>query len=253
MSANYELELSYKVANTPVNIFPYAHFYVSNVFPRAFYSDLQKNLPDPQAMTSLAETGRVTPGAYKERFILPLNEEGLAKLPEDKRKFWHDTIAWLIHGHFGEVMMRKFGPIVHERFKNFPGAQFFYEGLLVNDVTNYSLGPHADAPRKVITMLFYLPADESQKHLGTSIYVPKDRSFTSDTGAHFKAQDFDLVTTMPFLPNSLFAFARTDSSFHGVEPVNDPNTRRWLLLFDIYARLPKDEKLVAAAPVGAKV
>ncbi len=39
---------------------------------------------------------------------------------------------------------------------------------------------------------------------------------------------------MPFAPNSLFVFLKTDSSFHGVEPVSDPDTRRWLLLYDIF-------------------
>jgi hypothetical protein len=239
MTASHELRLSYKVANTPINMFPYAHFFLSDVFPNEFYSELLKNLPDPQTMISLAETGRVTPGSYKERFILPLNPEGLKKLPEGQQKFWHDFMTWIHGGRFSQIMMQKFAPIVQERFKNRQNVQFYQEALLINDVTNYSLGPHADAPRKVISMLFYLPADESQKHLGTSIYIPKDPSFTSDTGAHYKAKDFDLVATMPFLPNSLFAFARTDTSFHGVEPINDPNTRRWLLLFDIFARLPE--------------
>ncbi len=250
MAASYELQLCYTVGNAPISLFPFAHCYVPNVFPAEFYAELQRNLPDPQTMTSLAETGRVTPGAYKERFILPLNDEGLHKLQDGQKKFWQDSMKWLLGGRLGQVMLRKFGPIVHERFKNAPGVQFYNEGLLVNDVTNYALGPHADSPRKVITMLFYLPGDESQKHLGTSIYVPKDPSFASSTGEHYKAKDFDLVATMPFLPNSLFAFARTDTSFHGVEPVTDPNTRRWLLLFDIYAKQPKTQGQNAASPAS---
>jgi hypothetical protein len=39
---------------------------------------------------------------------------------------------------------------------------------------------------------------------------------------------------MPFKPNSLFTFVKGDNSFHGVEPVGDPDTRRWLLLFDVF-------------------
>jgi hypothetical protein len=34
----------------------------------------------------------------------------------------------------------------------------------------------------------------------------------------------------------VFAFFKTDNSFHGVERVMDPDTRRWLLLFDIYVK-----------------
>jgi hypothetical protein len=34
----------------------------------------------------------------------------------------------------------------------------------------------------------------------------------------------------------MFAFVKTDNSFHGVEPVTDPDTKRWLLLYDVYVR-----------------
>ena len=100
MSASHELQLSYRVANAPVNVFPYPHCFISDVFPKDFYADMQRNLPDPKVMVSLAETGRVTPGAYKERFILELKPNGLEKLPEDKRKFWQDFANWLLAGRF---------------------------------------------------------------------------------------------------------------------------------------------------------
>jgi hypothetical protein len=57
---------------------------------------------------------------------------------------------------------------------------------------------------------------------------------------------------MPFAPNSLFAFFKTDNSFHGVEPVLDADTRRWLLLYDIYVRNPKPpaQPTVRSAPAA---
>ncbi len=37
--------------------------------------------------------------------------------------------------------------------------------------------------------------------------------------------------------NSAFIFLKTANSFHGVEPVIDPDCKRmWLLLFDVYFR-----------------
>ena len=81
-----------------------------------------------------------------------------------------------------------------------------------------------------------LPKDLSQEHLGTSMYLPKDRDFRCPGGPHHPHAQFDRVWTMPFRPNSLFAFVKTSASFHGVEPVSDPDARRWLLLYDIYAK-----------------
>ena len=120
------------------------------------------------------------------------------------------------------------------------------EALLVQDITNYKLGPHTDTPHKVITLLFYLPKDTSQSHMGTSIYVPKEPTFRCPGGPHYPHEGFERLWSMPFLPNSLFAFFKTDNSFHGVEPVRDEGCRRWLLLYDLY-----EQKVPAAAPAPA--
>jgi len=148
--------------------------------------------------------------------------------------------AWLVGGAFSRVLTRKFHSYLVQRFEG-RKISLYDEALLVQDTTNYALGPHSDAPRKVITLLFYLPKDTSQQHLGTSIYVPRDREWTCLGGPHYQHEDFERLWTMPFLPNSLFVFFKTDRSFHGVEPVADPDTRRWLLLYDIFVQPPHDE------------
>jgi len=64
------------------------------------------------------------------------------------------------------------------------------------------------------------------------------------------------MMTMPFLPNSLFAFLKTHNSFHGVEPIQETGVRRDLLLYDIkvenppeMARQASSAQPVATAPV----
>jgi len=74
--------------------------------------------------------------------------------------------------------------------------------------------------------------------------VPKDRRFTCPGGPHHRFDGFDRMLTMPYLPNSLFAFFKTKNSFHGVEPVNDAGAQRNLLLYDLRIRpqpQPDDE------------
>jgi hypothetical protein len=41
---------------------------------------------------------------------------------------------------------------------------------------------------------------------------------------------------MPFLPNALFGFFKTDRSFHGVEAIRSGGVERNALLYNIYAR-----------------
>lgn len=247
MSANAELHLCYKVGNAPVSMFPFPHFYVKNVFPQDFYEALQENLPDPQAMLPIDKVRPVVKG-YKNRFVMELGGDQVASLPDDKRRFWESFGDWLVRGRFGQLLFGKFSHLVEDRYKGQPMPEFYDEALLVQDVTDFKLGPHTDAFRKVITLLFYLPKDDSQRHLGTSIYLPKEPEFTCMGGPSHPRDNFEKLYSMPFAPNSLFCFLKTFNSFHGVEPVGDPDTRRWLLLYDIYAREAPNENL---APGGA--
>lgn len=235
MFSDAELQLAYKIGNVPFGMFPYPHFYLQDVFPADFYRQLQQNLPDPQAMIPI-EKARPVQG-YKERFVLGLTDEHLATLPEAKRAFWKEINRWMVkESSFANLIFTKFQPFIEQRFAGQSDLEFSAETLLVQDITNYKLGPHTDSPRKVVTMLFYLPPDDSQRHMGTSMYLPADGQFTCPGGPHHAREKFVRLHTNPFLPNSLFAFFKTNNSFHGVEPVADPDTRRWLLLFDIYVR-----------------
>ncbi len=242
MSSSVEAELIYNVANAPVRFFPYPHIYVPEVFPADFYAEMQRNIPDPSVMIPIEEARNVK--GYKERFVLELNDKHFPRLPEDVRPFWRDFASWLLSGRFKEMLLQKFKPVVEQRFRNVQGIEFYDEAMLVEDITKYALGPHSNATRQVVTLLFYLPKDESQSHIGTSMYVPKDPKFTCEGGPHYGFEGFTKMSTMPFKPNTLFSFVKTNNSFHGVEPVTDPDTKRWLLLYDIYARQAQQQRPV---------
>jgi hypothetical protein len=245
MSSAVDLQLCYEVANTPLRLFPYPHFFVQNIFPAEYYAELQQMLPDSSDMLPIADVRPVK--GYDERFVFELKGPRFESLAPAKRMFWQSLHQWLVGGRFGQVVLNKFGQFLDQRF----GKQeigLYDEALLVQDTTNYKLGPHTDAPRKVITLLFYLPKDMSQAHLGTSIYMPKDPNFRCAGGPHYPHEGFEKLKTLPFLPNSLFAFVKTDNSFHGVEPIGDPNCKRWLLLYDMYAQQTKPVAPPAVTP-----
>lgn len=251
MYSDAELALAYKFANAPLRTFPYPHLYIEDVFPKDFYDRLQASIPDPSVMIPIAEARPVK--GYEERFVLEIaDEKRQATLPPDKREFWREFATWLCSGRFASMALQKFQPFVQQRFKRGPAPDFYNEALLVEDITKYALGPHTDSPRKVITMLFYLPKDLSQSHIGTSIYLPKDPAFRCPGGPHYQFDNFMRLHTMPFVPNSLFVFVKTDNSFHGVEPVTDPDTRRWLLLFDVYAKIAPPDQAATLAPAAAQ-
>lgn len=233
VSSALEGKLLYNVKNAPVRDFPYPHIYVPEVFPKEFYAEIQANIPRSESMIPIAEARSVR--GYEERFVLDVSLHS-DRLTPTQQAFWSGMNQLLRGGAFRHAMVEKFETTIKKRFTG-QKVKLTDEILLVEDHTKYALGPHSDAIPKVVTVLFYLPRDESQSHLGTSIYMPKDRAWRCPGGPHHKFDGFDRVATMPFMPNSMFAFVKTDNSFHGVEPVSDPDVRRWLLLYDIKGKV----------------
>jgi hypothetical protein len=228
------LELAYNIGNAPMRLYPFPHFYLENVFPKDYYGALQTNLPNPEQMFPIEEVRPVK--GYKERFVMGMDDKSIAHLPDSKQEFWRHHGKDMFGDRLANVIISKFHPYIKARFQNVQNPQFYHETLLIEDTTNYAIGPHTDSPRKVVSVLFYLPKDESQIDLGTSIYLPKDPNFKCAGGPHYEFEGFDRMVTMKFKPNSVFAFLKTENSFHGVEKVKQDDCKRWLMLFDVYVK-----------------
>jgi len=236
-SIETELEVLYKIGNAAVREYPYPHLYLPDVFPQDFYGEIRRNLPPQSALKTLGELGRVTGDGYPERGVLQMKKEDLAGLAAPQRDFWERMRTWLLGQRFADTMIAKFAPYLVHRLGELRNVRFGWEALIVRDRTRYSLGPHTDTPSKALSFLFYLPADDSMAHLGTSIYMPRDPAFLCPGGPHHPFDKFQRMRTMPYLPNSLFAFMKTANSFHGVEPIEEPGVQRDLLLYDVRAEV----------------
>ena len=243
MSFDAEQYVHYRVANAPVLRHPFPHFYVEPVFPEEFFRELRARLPDLSAYKRLDETGTVPKGKYPERFVCPVADAEEAEFAAGKGTFWAEFNAWLMGDAFARLIVDKFRSGFAERFGAEVEPRFEVDGRLVRDFTNYAISPHTDSTRKLVSLLFYLPADDSMSHLGTSIYVPKDPGFGCKGGPHYPFEMFRKAATMPFRPNALFAFAKTDHAFHGVDQITDAGVARDLLLYNLYVT-----KLIGVQP-----
>lgn len=234
MPSFVEEHVLYRIFNAPIREYPYPHIYVEDVFPEDFYAELRENWPDATAFAPIAETGRVPKGAYPERFVLPVTQDGIDRLTPDRRPFWTEFAAWFTGQRFCMSMIEKFERCVRGRLgEDMLTCTYSADALAVRDLTNYSIGPHTDAPHRLVTMLFYCPEDDRRPHLGTSIYWPLDSSFRCKGGPHYRFDRFKKIVTMPYKRNSLFAFFKDDRSFHGVEPIADLHFERDLMLYDV--------------------
>jgi hypothetical protein len=234
MSFDVEQHVSYRIANAPVLHYPFPHFYIESVFPEAFYRELRGRLPALETYKRIDETGTVAKGQYQARYVCSVTELEEKEFERGGGTFWMELNRWLAGDEFARLMLDKFQPSLAERFGADVEPRVETDNRLVRDFTTYAISPHTDSPRKLVSLLFYLPPDDSMRHLGTSIYAPRDPTLRCEGTAHHPFERFKRVATMEYRPNTLFGFFKTDRAFHGVDPIADERVERDLLLYNIY-------------------
>jgi hypothetical protein len=230
MFSDVDKHVRESIANARIIMDPYPHIWVENIFPDWYYADMLKYAMPTEYLKSLKELKRVGDGYPDGRKVMILTKDNVEVLPAECREFWATFTKWLTQGGFGNAIVHKFDKLILERFGK--PVTITNEGIYVRDFTGYSLGPHTDAPHKVLTMLMYLPKPTDPPGIGTSIYKPKNPNFTCEGGPHHQFKDYDLVKTMPYRANCMFGFLKNNKSFHGVEPVNTMDIERNLIIYD---------------------
>ena len=212
---------------------PFEHCIIKSLFSEADFNKIHRYWPQLDAFEPLST---INPDWYPERRQFKLTNENLLSLTSNQTKFWGNLRQSLISTAFSRAVAAKFGPTLAPRMKAMSSGVIELDLRIMEDRSNYSLAPHTDIKSKLLTILIYLPHDITLAEFGTSLYKPRDpnRIFTSDQ--HHAREDFELVSTVPFLPNSAFVFPRTDRSFHGVEPFIKPNATRKMLVYNIYLK-----------------
>ena len=230
----------YRIANAAVRDYPFPHFYVEDLFPPDAYEVMLDRLPDRGGLPSVLDSGRVTTttpkraASYDCRRTIRLNSPESDCLEQDDRNFWNAIGSDLGRTAFVQTLLGKFAPALQQRYAADAGdVQLHPICDLVCDAANYSLGPHTDHPKKVAVLLIFLAHDDSAPSLGTSLYVPRQDDFNCAGGGHYDFADFHRVFTAVYRPNSALGFLKTANSFHGVEPIEDADIARDLILYDI--------------------
>jgi hypothetical protein len=222
-------------AEAATNPFPYA--VIDDIFPADYYAEILEMFPRPEQLRPIADTGRVSKGAYKERSVVLFTEAEFQALTPVQRTFWLEFAGWMYSDLFNNLFILKFQQALEPRIANIieqeRALQVRGDALLVNDQTNYKIGPHTDAAHRLITFLFYMPRDASMRALGTSVYRAKDPDFISWDGTHYPFEGFDFVETVEFMPNRLLVFPKTERSFHGVQQINEQGVNRPLLINNV--------------------
>jgi hypothetical protein len=199
---------------------PSENWYTRDALPDGLYRELLSNLPDDADYHDITHPEAMLPDGRCTRKLLDLSDETISRLAPSKRAFWQRILPQLTSRELTQALTEKFADRLHQRFgANIP--ELVPVPILYRDYPGYRISVHPDTDTKVITMQFYLPSDDSQRHLGTSFHGP--------------AKDgYPILKTNDFLPNAAYAFVRTDISLHSVSLIGEHEQPRNSLALTFY-------------------
>ena len=201
---------------------PFYHLEFDRVFPDDIYAALLREMPDDndyRALRGRHDENLLDDGS-STRVKIDLFPEYIHKLPPRKRELWDEVGRALCSDEVKAAFMRRLGPGLERRFgANYNAVRMFPIPVLTRDFPKYRITPHTDTHWKGITVQFYLPPDDAMKHIGT---VFNERLPDGSMPNAIK---------MPFSPNSGYAFAVGDNTWHSADAVGpEVKTRDSILL-----------------------
>lgn len=207
-----------RLEQTPLRAEPFPHLVLERTLPTAVYAAILSGLPDQSLYHYFHHPDASREDGTSTRSAFPLDTEHLDRLDGEQHTLWSAVARGLSSELLKKVLFEKFAFELSARF-GVPAAEVsriesYPHVSLLRDQAGYEVSPHPDTKRKIVTFLLYLPMDEGQIELGTTLYRPC-RSATTGPGRKLKAQEVEPAETVPFLPNVTCAFAVTNRSWHG--------------------------------------
>jgi hypothetical protein len=216
------------VSAAPIVEHPFSHIITSACFQVEAYREMQDNLPADDAYSIMKNADTVLGADKKARLRFGFTPIEMRKLTEKQLPVWSTIRDALSSVALETVMREKFRAALEGRFG--AGVHFTLQPVLelMRDSPGYEIGIHTDIPFKVMTLQFYLPADESLSDLGTTYYEKRGEEFIK-TGRN------------KFLPNTGHAFVVNDHSWHSATELDIPRDVKRNSLMLLYYLKAKGE------------
>lgn len=205
----------------PASDAPFPHLLLDHVFPDDLYDAMMSAMPvvsDYRPMSGRAKGLDAADGTHT-RVKIDLFPEYIRHLPPEKRAVWDVVGRVLCSETVRDAFVRRLAKPLANRFAK---VALYPVPILTRDIPGYRIYPHPDTRWKSITVQLYLPRDDSTAHIGTIFH---DRQPDGSLPKH---------TQMKFLPNSGYAFAVGDNTWHSADPVGTEVTTRDSILLTYF-------------------
>lgn len=220
-----------RLERAELEMWPFPHLYLTEVLPPEVYADALANDPfvadpgvsfgDPTWTSKLRFRS-----FYEHRYQHELNPERRTRQGQ----------PWAMIGDaFADP--RWLGPVLRNRFPAFFDLRFgdidaieqrasddgFWSSLHTRTFVQrhepgYRLEAHTDIPSRIATGIFNFPPSAGYEDAGTTLLVPRDPRLRCWGNNHYDIGEFEVVTTVPYAPNTCLIFFKTRHSWHSVAP-----------------------------------
>jgi hypothetical protein len=189
---------------------PFFHLQFDRVFPDDVYARMIAAMPAAADYRPLPgrNNGNIRPDGTSTRVKIDLFPEYIRHLAPDKLRIWDVVGHALCSQEVQAAFVQRLAPGLERRFgKDYASVGMYPIPVLTRDVPGYRITPHTDTRWKGITVQLYLPRDASVTHIGTIF--------------HERLPDGSLpkALQLKFAPNTGYAFAVGDHTWHSADPV----------------------------------
>jgi len=189
---------------------PFYHLQFDKIFPDDIYNAMLMAMPvmsDYRPMSGRSKVNDLADGTHT-RVKMDLFPEYIRHLPPSKRAVWWVVGRALCSQPVKEVLVRKLAPALARRLgSDYAKVAMYPIPILTRDISGYHISPHTDTRWKGITVQLYLPTDDSCPHVGTIFHERRPDGSLSKK------------TQMKFSPNTGYAFAVGNDTWHSVDTV----------------------------------
>jgi hypothetical protein len=223
-SADVEAGFVAAVDRSPLRQQPFDHIYMEDLFDPQSYAALLAGMPDRRFYHELGHRDALREDGSSTRLRLYLYPELLWRMPAAQRDVWLPVARALCSSRLEQAFKRKFRAALEERF-NKPAERIglYPVPILLRDQPGYRIGIHSDIKSKAITVQFYLPADGSQRNIGTIFHE-------GDSG-----ELAERTTQMPFMPATGYAFpVSLTKSWHSAAQTVESDGERVSMMVTYY-------------------
>jgi hypothetical protein len=219
-----EQQLVAAVERAEIRHKPFDHIYMEQVLDPESYAALLAAMPDRRFYHDLRHRDALRKDGSSTRLRMYLYPELLLRLPAELRRVWLPIAHALCSRELELAFKRSFRSALEERFgKPVEQIGLYPIPILLRDQPGYRISVHSDVATKAITVQYYLPSGESQRHIGTIFHE-------SDKGAGAKN-----TTQMPFLPSSGYAFpVSLTKSWHSAAETTEADGERVTMMVTYY-------------------